>query len=126
MQLLALLGAFALLVGDAAAGFTGRLARSLALATATVFCAVAQVAGLNGFDVFHNFTFCTEICKNSLAQLIYCVNHIFHTFLIYRFSGIFCVRDCLNCGKHNFPGESIVSTRSDKFASIIFRMLYID
>ena len=57
MQLLALLGTLALLVGNAAAGFAGRLAGGLALTTAAVLCAVAQVAGLNGLDMLHNFTF---------------------------------------------------------------------
>ena len=59
MQLLALLGTLALLVCNAAAGLAGRLAGSLALTTATVLSAVAQIAGLNSFDMLHNFTFYT-------------------------------------------------------------------
>ena len=56
MQLLALLGALALLVGDAAAGLAGGLAGGLALAAAAVLGALAEVAGLDGLDVFHSFT----------------------------------------------------------------------
>ena len=55
MQLLALLGALALLVCNTAAGLASRLAGGLALATATVLSAVAQVTGLDSSDVFHNF-----------------------------------------------------------------------
>ena len=54
VQLLALGGVLALLVGNAAAGLAGGLAGSLALAAATVLSAVAQVTGLDGLDVFHN------------------------------------------------------------------------
>ena len=57
LQLLALLGALALLVCDAAAGLAGGLARGLALAAATVLGAVAQVLGLDGLDMLHGFTF---------------------------------------------------------------------
>ena len=57
MQLLALLGALALLVCNAAAGLASRLAGGLALTAAALDSAVAQVAGLDGLDVFHNFTF---------------------------------------------------------------------
>ena len=53
VQLLALL-VFALLVGDAAAGLAGGLARSLALTAAAVLGAVTQVAGLDGLNVLHN------------------------------------------------------------------------
>ena len=53
MQLLALLGALALLVGDATAGLAGRLAGSLALAAAAVLRAVAQVAGFDGLNMSH-------------------------------------------------------------------------
>jgi len=55
MQLLDFLGALALLICDTAAGLASRLARGLALAAAAVLCAFAQVAGLNSFDVLHNF-----------------------------------------------------------------------
>ena len=58
MQLLALLGALALLVCNAAAGLASRLAGGLALTTATVLSAVAQITSLNSLDMFHNFTFC--------------------------------------------------------------------
>ena len=60
MQLLALLGAFALLIGNATAGFAGRLARSLALAATAVFRAVAQITGFDRLNVFHKFTFCKQ------------------------------------------------------------------
>jgi hypothetical protein len=83
--LLAFLGALALLVGDAAAGLAGRLAGSLALAAAAVLGAVAQISGLNGLDMFHNFTFHKKLAGFSLAQANFYVNHIFHTFHIYRY-----------------------------------------
>ena len=54
MQLLAFLGALALLVCDTAAGLAGRLAGSLAFAATAVLSAVTQVAGLNGLDMFHS------------------------------------------------------------------------
>ena len=79
MQLLALLGALALLVCNAAAGLASRLAGGLALAAAAVLSAVAQVAGLDGLDMFHGFTFHFEIYAIILAQSIFYVNHIFHT-----------------------------------------------
>ena len=41
------------LVGDAATGLASGLARGLALAAAAVGSAFAQVAGLDGLDVFH-------------------------------------------------------------------------
>ena len=56
-NLFAFLGVFALLVGNAAAGLAGRLAGSLALAAAAVLGAVTQIAGLDGLDMFHTFTF---------------------------------------------------------------------
>ena len=80
MQLLALLSAFALLVCNAAAGLAGRLAGGLALTTTAVLSAVAQVASLDSLDMFHGFTFHFEIYAISLAQPIFYVNHIFHTF----------------------------------------------
>ena len=48
-----LLGVFALLVSDAAAGLASGLARSLAFAAATVLCAVAEVASFESLDMFH-------------------------------------------------------------------------
>ena len=45
----------ALLVGHAATGFAGRLARGLAFAAAAVLCALTEVAGLDGLDSFHGF-----------------------------------------------------------------------
>ena len=89
--LLAFLGALALLICDAAAGLAGRLARGLALAAAAVLCALAKVTGLDGLDMFHNFTFHTKIIELSLAQYQNVVNQFFHTFLIFglfRCSGI--------------------------------------
>ena len=44
----------ALLVGHAAAGFAGRLAGGLALAATAVLGALAQVAGLDGMNSFHD------------------------------------------------------------------------
>ena len=55
MQLLALLGALALLVCNTAAGLASGLARGLALAATAVLSAVAQVTSLDGLDMFHNF-----------------------------------------------------------------------
>ena len=55
-----LLGALALLVGNAAAGLAGRLAGGLTLTAAAILGAFAQVAGLDGLDVFHSFTFQKE------------------------------------------------------------------
>ena len=54
LALLALLGALALLVSNTAAGLASRLAGSLALAAAAVLSALAQVAGLDGLNVFHD------------------------------------------------------------------------
>ena len=51
-----LLGAFALLVSDAAAGLASGLAGSLAFAAAAVLGALAQIAGLDGLDVLHDAT----------------------------------------------------------------------
>jgi hypothetical protein len=48
-----LLGVFALLVSDAAAGLASGLAGSLAFAASTVLCAVAEVASLESLDMFH-------------------------------------------------------------------------
>ena len=77
MQLLALLGALALLVCNAAAGLASRLAGGLALAATAVLSTVAQVTSLNCLDMFHSFTFHINICTISLAQCTLCVNQIF-------------------------------------------------
>ena len=77
MQLLALLGALALLVCNAAAGLASRLAGGLALAATAVLSAVAQITGLDGLNMFHSFTFYIKICTLSLAQYAFCVNPIF-------------------------------------------------
>ena len=53
-QLFAVLCAFALLVSDTAAGLASGLARSLALTAAAFFCALTQIASLDGLDMFHN------------------------------------------------------------------------
>ena len=79
MQLLSV-SVLALLVGDTAAGLASGLAGSLALAAATVLSAVAQIAGLDGLDMFHNFTFYKNLTEFSLTQCILYGNHIFHTF----------------------------------------------
>ena len=55
VQLLAFLGALALLVGNAAAGLAGGLAGGLAFAAAAVLGAVTQVTGLDGLNVLHGF-----------------------------------------------------------------------
>ena len=54
MFLLALLGALALLIGNATAGLASRLAGSLALAATAVLRAVAKITSLNGLDMLHN------------------------------------------------------------------------
>ena len=51
LVLLALAG----LVSNTAAGLASGLARSLALAAAAVLGAVAQVTGLDGLDMLHNW-----------------------------------------------------------------------
>jgi len=56
-RLLATLGVLTLLICNAAAGLASRLAGGLALAAAAVLSAVAQVASLDGLDMFHDFTF---------------------------------------------------------------------
>ena len=53
LQLLAFLGALALLICNTAAGLASGLAGGLALAAATILSAVAQVTGFNSLDVFH-------------------------------------------------------------------------
>jgi hypothetical protein len=45
---------FALLVGDAAAGFAGGLAGGLALAAAALFGAFAEIPGFQSLDSLHN------------------------------------------------------------------------
>ena len=63
MQLLVLAG----LVCDTAAGLASGLARGLALTAAAVLSALAQVAGLDGLDVFHGFTLhLLNCCMNTL------------------------------------------------------------
>ena len=54
LELLDLFCALALLIRNTAAGLAGGLARGLALAAAAVLCALAQIAGLNRLDVFHD------------------------------------------------------------------------
>ena len=81
MKLLALLGVFTLLVCDAAAGLASGLAGGLAFAAAAVLCAVAQITGFDGLDMFHVFSpSIQQIYRISLAQPNISVNHIFHTF----------------------------------------------
>ena len=60
LQLLAL----ALLIGDAAAGLASRLAGSLALTAAALLGALAQIAGLDGLDVFHGTNLHKILLKN--------------------------------------------------------------
>jgi hypothetical protein len=54
LQLLAFLGVFALLIGNAAAGLASRLAGSLAFAAAAVLGAFTQVTGFKSLDMFHS------------------------------------------------------------------------
>ena len=54
MQLLALLGALALLVCNAAAGLASRLAGGLALAATALNSAVAQILGFQSLDLHNN------------------------------------------------------------------------
>ncbi len=54
VQLLAFLGALALLICDTAAGLAGRLAGSLAFAATAILRTLAQIAGLDGLDMFHS------------------------------------------------------------------------
>ena len=81
MQLLALLGVLTFLVCNAAAGLASRLAGGLALAAAAVLCAVAQITGFDGLDMFHVFSpSVQQIYRISLAQWNFRVNYTFHTF----------------------------------------------
>ena len=69
MQLLALLGALALLVCNAAAGLASRLAGGLALAATTVLSTVTKVTSFNSLNVFHSFTSYIQISiMDILAQ----------------------------------------------------------
>ena len=61
-ELLALF-VLALLVSNTAAGLASGLARGLAFAAAAVLRALAQIAGLNGLDMLHGFTFFREILR---------------------------------------------------------------
>ena len=54
VQLLAFLGALALLICDTAAGLAGRLAGSLALAATAVLCAVTQITSFKSLNMFHS------------------------------------------------------------------------
>ena len=53
VQLLAFLGALALLICDAAAGLAGRLAGSLTFAASAILRALTQITGFDGLDMFH-------------------------------------------------------------------------
>ena len=67
LQLLAFLSVFAVLVCDTAAGLASGLARGLAFAAAAVLCALAEVAGVQSFDMFHTVTFYPKILDYTLA-----------------------------------------------------------
>ena len=67
----------ALLVCDTAAGLASGLAGSLALTAATVLSAVAQVAGLDGLNMFHGITLQFDLFSSILAQAARYVNPIF-------------------------------------------------
>ena len=62
-----LLLVLALLIGDAAAGLAGRLARGLALAAAALLGALAQVAALDGLNSLHDRV--TPFCSLRSDQL---------------------------------------------------------
>ena len=55
-KLFALFIALALLICNTTTGLAGRLAGSLALATTAILCALTQIAGFNGLNMFHNVT----------------------------------------------------------------------
>ena len=81
VQLLAFLGALALLVGNAAAGLAGGLAGGLAFAAAAVLGAVTQVTGLDGLNVLHGFHLpYAEFYPFTLPYPPGTVNHIFQFF----------------------------------------------
>ena len=73
-KLLALLVALALLVSDTAAGLASGLAGSLALAAATLLCALAQVAGLDGLDMLHDGITSVKNATVIIAQNGFLVN----------------------------------------------------
>ena len=54
----------ALLIGNTAAGLASRLAGSLALTAAALLGALAQIAGLDGLDVFHGTNLHKILLKN--------------------------------------------------------------
>jgi len=58
---------FALLIGNAAGGFAGRLAGGLALAAAAVLHALLQVARLNGNNSLHILTLPDQFSPNKLS-----------------------------------------------------------
>ena len=62
----------ALLIGHAAAGLAGGLARGLALAAAAVLGALAHVAGLKGLDSLHNrylqFSNRFDLCRHAYCS----------------------------------------------------------
>ena len=62
VQLLAFLGALALLICDTAAGFAGRLAGSLAFAATAILRTVTQIAGLDRLNMFHN-SYLHKLCS---------------------------------------------------------------
>ena len=87
----------ALLVCNAAAGFTSRLAGGLAFAAAAFFCTFAQIAGLNGFNSFHNLRLHSvqsivssqtetdmSCIKDSISNIIFKVNHICSIYIFPR------------------------------------------
>ena len=53
LQLLAFLGALALLICNTTAGLASGLAGGLALAAATILSALAQITGLDSHNMFH-------------------------------------------------------------------------
>ena len=84
VQLLAFLSAFALLVCDTAAGLACGLAGSLAFAAAAVLCALAEVAGVQSFDMFHTVTFYPKILDYTLAYRLMRVNERRGFLLVFR------------------------------------------
>ena len=101
VQLLAFLGALALLVGNAAAGLAGGLAGGLAFAAAAVLGAVTQVTGLDGLDVFHGSHLPNQISSRSLYHNPGGVSIIFFTFFTFLTDGRRVTADhaCTGCMK---------------------------
>ena len=67
-----LLRVFALLVRNAAAGLARGLAGRLAFAAAAVLRALAEIAGLQGLDMFHWFSLRFKFCSHYSRRICAC------------------------------------------------------